>query len=693
MVCRKLDSPILSFMRVRATCFLHNCWLLSLGLTTSTETVGVNGEIARLTSLEPSDVKDSSQIANTEKQEADRKRKREDVADGTAPVQKIETNEQEAAEPLTQKPELSTSNDDHPEKTPSIKWDELLTGLKEIVSDAKAQQVIAFLKSVNEGSSAPDGPTFVELDKTADKDGRRKIHQWVREQLGFCASSDTADGVIRVWHKKFRSKMPNDLDNNNNRGNSRGRNAGNRHSNNTKLVRFVLYKENMDSGSAMQSLTRYLGRQVRLGYAGNKDKRGITTQFITAKVNDPDDIYRSVNRETQGNQTGGGHTKTAGLSFMRAGHVEPTSDEIRLGSLQGNRFDIALRNVIASDPVKSMKEAVESVRETGFINYFGMQRFGKFCDTHKTGMAVVRGDYEAAVNIIMQAKEGEREDVIRGREIWANRFRDNPENRASSERRCAKQALKLINRFMHSESAILKSLAQKPLDYKRAFDSITKTMKMMFLHAVQSLLWNKVASFRIEKFGRIVTKGDLVLDSSSETQSRSRAPKVKVVTEEDIAASRYTIEDVVLPMIGADTRDPENECSKAFDDAFLGASITRENLCNIRDRDLNCAGDYRKLICRPTDVDYEVIRYKDELQPLIETDYMKIKGITIETNEGMTTIWGMRVGFSLPSSSYATIFLRELMRRPTSSSYQRTLGLGNEDVKTDNDLLSTNDAV
>ena len=44
---------------------------------------------------------------------------------------------------------------------------------------------------------------------------------------------------------------------------------------------------------------------------------------------------------------------------------------------------------------------------------------------------------------------------------------------------------------------------------------------------------------------------------------------------------------------------------------------------------------------------------------------------------------GMIIGFTLPASSYATIALRELMRRPTSSEYQSTLRLeGNCTEKT-----------
>jgi tRNA(Glu) U13 pseudouridine synthase TruD len=88
-------------------------------------------------------------------------------------------------------------------------------------------------------------------------------------------------------------------------------------------------------------------------------------------------------------------------------------------------------------------------------------------------------------------------------------------------------------------------------------------------------------------------------------------------------------------------------------------------------------------------VEFEVKQYQNPLQPLLQTDLMRVNGIDVvakstcigngqelpqddqEGNEG--TIFGMTIGFSLPPSSYATIALRELTKRPTSSDYQSKL--------------------
>ena len=140
----------------------------------------------------------------------------------------------------------------------------------------------------------------------------------------------------------------------------------------------------------------------------------------------------------------------------------------------------------------------------------------------------------------------------------------------------------------------------------------------------------------------------------------------------------------MLPLIGPNTRDPENECGPMFDRLLKENGLTRSMIDNLKDRSFVCNGQYRKLLCRPTDVDYEVLEYSDELQPLLQNDLMKLDGHQVErlvekAKPGEKRLQAMVVGFSLPSSSYATMFMRELMKRPTSSEYQRELRLGGGD--------------
>jgi tRNA(Glu) U13 pseudouridine synthase TruD len=147
----------------------------------------------------------------------------------------------------------------------------------------------------------------------------------------------------------------------------------------------------------------------------------------------------------------------------------------------------------------------------------------------------------------------------------------------------------------------------------RAVQAIPRHIRTMYMHAVQSFIWNSVASARLRMHGRQVVAGDLVLaggvwpdggDAESQFNSntctacklgavagdtpdaggagggeghgnkgrkrpktdangtapdrtaRARMDRVAVVTQDDVAEGRYTIEDVVLPLPGSDVEYP-----------------------------------------------------------------------------------------------------------------------------------------
>lgn len=79
------------------------------------------------------------------------------------------------------------------------------------------------------------------------------------------------------------------------------------------------------------------------------------------------------------------------------------------------------------------------------------------------------------------------------------------------------------------------------------------------------------------------------------------------------------------------------------------------------------------------DFDFEMKTYFDPLQPLLQSDLMKLNGEKVDikpkTAEHDEMKIAMIVGFTLPASSYATIAIRELTKRPTSNEYQKKLEL------------------
>lgn len=74
---------------------------------------------------------------------------------------------------------------------------------------------------------------------------------------------------------------------------------------------------------------------------------------------------------------------------MKVGQVKIATSELRTGDLYGNRFSIALRLTerIEKIDIANIEAAVSNIKQYGFVNYFGMQRFGnnpKF-HTHDIG--------------------------------------------------------------------------------------------------------------------------------------------------------------------------------------------------------------------------------------------------------------------------------------------------------------------
>lgn len=339
--------------------------------------------------------------------------------------------------------------------------------LADLISNPQvAKSVMALLEAHNNHNSRdaspenPQPPTekYVTLP-SLEKQQRKSVHEWVRNVLT-CARADTLDGKIRIWHCKYEKEMPNYKA----FGTHKKRKMSDRAlkkkarqdwpKDRPDFLKFVLYKENCDTTTATKDVSRR-GSTARIGYAGMKDKRGITTQFCTLYRTLPEQIAKSKQRGG-----GGGNTKQKGYSIVHIGNFEYCSKELRLGSLKGNRFDIILRNVklldAGEDDTEKRKEVLEaaaqSMKAKGFVNYFGTQRFGKFRNTHLVGIAVLQGDFEKAVNILMEPNSEDRPDIVKARKDWQDRFTygKTKENESSTAKR-------VLKRYEHEFFAVFDS--------------------------------------------------------------------------------------------------------------------------------------------------------------------------------------------------------------------------------------------
>jgi tRNA pseudouridine13 synthase len=159
--------------------------------------------------------------------------------------------------------------------------------------------------------------------------------------------------------------------------------------------------------STSSLLTKWLTVHNKvIGYAGTKDRRAITTQKMSAhKIK----AERLVALNKIGNPIG-----------IWLGDFSYSHGPVKLGDLIGNRFTITLREVPSTIDLAKIEEGMTSLREKGFINYYGMQRFGtSLVSTHSVGALLLNGQWKEACEAILDVKAGGMNDSLVARELYA----------------------------------------------------------------------------------------------------------------------------------------------------------------------------------------------------------------------------------------------------------------------------------
>ena len=220
--------------------------------------------------------------------------------------------------------------------------------------------------------------TFV-MPVMKDKDQRTKLHQAVKAYFPWCASDTIQheDGTsrIRIMTRalaKSGDKRKHDL------GRVDGRTIHEWPAGRPDFLRFTMFKTNMDTIAAVSELAYQLHMPSKVfGYAGTKDRRGVTCQEVTLHKTNAEKLAGLNNR----------------LRQIKLGNFSYTPTALNLGELAGNRFTITLRSLEVEDAV--VERALASVKNRGFVNYFGLQRFGTSAvPTQAIGHAILQSDFE-----------------------------------------------------------------------------------------------------------------------------------------------------------------------------------------------------------------------------------------------------------------------------------------------------------
>mgnify|MGYP000585968673 CR=1 FL=1 len=335
-----------------------------------------------------------------------------------------------------------------------------------------------------------------------------------------------------------------------------------------------LRKQNMTTMDAVNTLSNMLHiSKQRIGYAGNKDKRAVTEQYISVKGVSEEDVRQIFTDEFELEVVGQGN-------------------RIGLGNLDANRFEITVRNLnLPQDDIKERSEKIVEELDGKFPNYFGEQRFGSTRPiTHQVGRLILKGEFEEAVwTYIAKPYDDEYSSIRKVREeLWETRQVENA-------------AEKFPKQYRY-EKALLYHLTKNPEDYKGAIKRLPENLQRLFIHAYQSWVFNRTLSRLIE---------------------------------DDWYDEKYEI-----PLVGfkTDLKDnkPENITKEVLDEE----GISQEDFRLQDFPELRSEGTYRRAF----------------------GDYRNFKVLSTDEDDLNMSKNKMTVSFDLPKGSYATVFLREIMK-------------------------------
>ncbi|SAM01769.1 hypothetical protein [Absidia glauca] len=423
-----------------------------------------------------------------------------------------------------------------------------------------------------------------------------------------------------------------------------------------EYLQLNVYKTQMDTMGAVNLIARVVKvPSKQISYAGTKDSRAITVQSMTIVKGRPD-RFAEVAEELASHG-------------LYVGDYKFTPRGLTLGDAKGNHFSIVLRDVKGADEA-TMTKSLESLASNGFLNYFGMQRFGTSSIlTHEIGRKILQKDFAGAADLILMPRAGDGYLFDKARQLWA-------------ETKDPKQVLAIMPKRASAEIKILKSYERYPGNHQKAIRNIARNMYLLYIHAYQSYIWNRAVSARVERHGCSEPLiGDVVMIEPTEKQVNEkrkghlsnnvgrRDPWDRMVplvlTTENI--HNYTIKDVVYPMPGRRTVYPDNDIGELIKDMMKEEGIVITKGDNIFD---DIPGDYRKLHAEAKDVSWSFIRYNDPSAKLFNTDLDTAKGEPQPVGEPNGKHLALRMEFTLGSSQYATMALREVIRIETSSQSQ-----------------------
>ena len=360
-------------------------------------------------------------------------------------------------------------------------------------------------------------------------------------------------------------------------------------------VYFRLVKAGIPTPAALERIARYMGvRPGEIGVAGLKDAQATTSQLMSLEHADAEKL--KAYRDKQVKITG---------TWLHTNKLRP-------GHLSANRFGLAIRGV-EPDSLPRAQAILDVLARRGAPNYFGPQRFGARGDTDRLGEALVRGDLDEFVAILLGRPRAEDPpDCKAARDAFDNDLFD--------------RALKHWPRHYSNERRAL-SAYRKKRRAGPAVGAVDKRMKRLYVSALQSAVFNECLGRRIDEIDRMQI-GDLAKKHDSGG----------VFTVEDLAAEQPRAEAFEIsptgPIVGYRASLAEGLPGQVEREILSARKLGPDDFRNLGP--LKAKGSRRAFRFKPAEPSLTAER--DE-----SGEYLKLT-------------------FTAPSGCYATSVLREIMK-------------------------------
>ena len=380
---------------------------------------------------------------------------------------------------------------------------------------------------------------------------------------------------------------------------------------------------NWETNKLIRAFSKRLGISRRkIGFAGTKDKRAVTTQYFSFDY--PEDLVRGIS-----------------LKDVHILETFRSNKPLFIGDLQGNAFLICIRSIVKTN--EEMKRIVSSTIDEindigGFPNYFGVQRFGSVRPvTHIVGRHIINSDHRSAVlTYLCNPFENENQ---RGYEARTSLEKDMD----------FEKALDLFPNDYIFERAMISELSKDPDNWTRAINVLPENLKMMFVHAFQSYIFNRILTKRVNR-GILLNSpliGDIIIPLNKDLlpDHRTYIPvdhsNINDM-EKLIRAKKAFVSGLI---IGYESVLAEGEMGEIERSILQEERIEPEQFFIEGIRGISSRGIRRELLSIPFDLKW---RIKD-IPP------------TNEQNEDRVEK-ALELKFSLFKGTYATSFLREIMK-------------------------------